>query len=120
MTTELKDHTISLPCLLCLVAYNSAMDSAISDSKNPVDLELRIAIGQTRGGGAREPLAREDCLAARGRDPPLQLPPPPLGRAKMGEENWRLMTLCLLTAVVALLMVLSIHLHQDVKYWQVR
>ena len=38
----------------------------------------------------------------------------------MGEENWRLMTLCLLTAVVALLMVLSIHLHQDVKYWQVR
>ena len=99
------------------------MDSfaAISDSKNPIDLELRIAIGQTRGGGAREPLAREDRLATRGRDPPLQPPPPPpLGRAKMGEENWRLMTLCLLTAVVALLMVLSIHLHQDVKYWQVR
>ena len=28
------------------------------------------------------------------------------------------MTLCLLTTVVALLLVLSIHLHQDVKYWQ--
>lgn len=38
----------------------------------------------------------------------------------MGEDSWRLMTLCLLTTVVALLLVLSIHLHQDVKYWQVR
>ena len=34
------------------------------------------------------------------------------------EDSWKLMTLCLLTTVVALLLVLSIHLHQDVKYWQ--
>ena len=40
--------------------------------------------------------------------------------ASMGEDSWRLMTLCLLTTVVALLLVLSIHLHQDVKYWKVR
>ena len=37
----------------------------------------------------------------------------------MAEESWRLMTLCLLTTVVALLLVLSIHLHHDVSYWQV-
>ena len=35
------------------------------------------------------------------------------------EDSWKLMTLCLLTTVVALLLVLSIHLHQDVKYWKV-
>ena len=72
---------------------------------------------EARGSLSHARIALPPEVGTRRFNPP---PPPLLGRAKMGEENWRLMTLCLLTAVVALLMVLSIHLHQDVKYWQVR